>query len=161
MRYYSVWSNKVFMRQTDARVLMLTQVIDGGGIRGLASLLILQQLMHRINALARERGYNSKTLHPQDVFDLVAGTSTGGLIAIMLGKLGMSVQECIDAYEELSGDIFGNPRWSGRLSAGLIHERYDGQRLRQHVCDLLTSRNMSRERTMIRLEEHPRDPIAW
>lgn len=28
-----------------------------------------------------------KELEPQDVFDFVAGTSTGGLIAIMLGKL--------------------------------------------------------------------------
>jgi len=53
--------------------------LDGGGVRGLSSLLILREIMNDI-------GENVK---PREYFDLIGGTSTGGLIAIMLGILGM------------------------------------------------------------------------
>ncbi|KAG8950920.1 hypothetical protein FRC04_006984 [Tulasnella sp. 424] len=43
---------------------------------------------------------------PCDYFDLIGGTSTGGLIAIMLGRLRMSIPDCIAAYCELSKHIF-------------------------------------------------------
>jgi len=43
---------------------------------------------------------------PCDYFDMIGGTSTGGLVAIMLGRLCMSVDECITAYERLSDGIF-------------------------------------------------------
>ncbi|KAG0126432.1 acyl transferase/acyl hydrolase/lysophospholipase [Tuber indicum] len=46
---------------------------------------------------------------PCDYFDLVAGTSTGGLIAIMLGRLRMDVDACIIKYQKMSGDIFKRP----------------------------------------------------
>jgi patatin-like phospholipase/acyl hydrolase len=41
-----------------------------------------------------------------DYFDMICGTSTGGLIAIMLGRLHMTVDECIDEYKKLSARIF-------------------------------------------------------
>jgi patatin-like phospholipase/acyl hydrolase len=44
--------------------------IDGGGIRGLSSLLILKKLMDHIDPADPPR--------PCDVFDMIAGTSTGG-----------------------------------------------------------------------------------
>ena len=53
--------------------------IDGGGVRGLVSLLILRRLMHLISPKDPPK--------PCQVFDVIAGTSTGGLIAIMLGRL--------------------------------------------------------------------------
>ncbi|KAK4031361.1 hypothetical protein C8A01DRAFT_21399, partial [Parachaetomium inaequale] len=31
-------------------------------------------------------------------FDMIGGTSIGGLIAIMLGRLRPTIDECIDAY---------------------------------------------------------------
>lgn len=37
----------------------------------------------------------------------VARTSTGGFIAIMLGKLDISLQECIQAYHDLFRSSFG------------------------------------------------------
>ena len=43
---------------------------DGGGVRGLSSLYILQKLMQRINPESPPR--------PCDYFDLICGTSTGG-----------------------------------------------------------------------------------
>jgi patatin-like phospholipase/acyl hydrolase len=50
--------------------------LDGGGVRGLSSLLILRDIMTQLN-LEREE---SQTLKPCDVFDLIGGTSTGGYV---------------------------------------------------------------------------------
>lgn len=74
--------------------------LDGGGVRGLSILTILKHVM---NKLGRQRGAK---LEPWQEFDMIAGTSTGGLIAIMLGRLRMSVTECIEAYTKLSRSIF-------------------------------------------------------
>ncbi|KAJ7697704.1 FabD/lysophospholipase-like protein [Mycena rosella] len=75
---------------------------DGGGIRGLSSLLILQGIMYRIKV---EKGLEAPPL-PCEYFDLIGGTSTGGLIALMLGRLRMSVEEAIDKYDRLAQDVF-------------------------------------------------------
>src|SRR5271169_1081722 len=68
-------------REDCPRILSL----DGGGVRGLSSLLILQQLMEEIGRRKRA----ADTPLPCEYFDLIGGTSTGGLIAIMLGRLRM------------------------------------------------------------------------
>ena len=47
---------------------------DGGGIRGLSELLILRQMMERIQF---QRGLEELPL-PCEYFDLIGGTSTGG-----------------------------------------------------------------------------------
>lgn len=59
--------------------------LDGGGVRGLSSLLILQRVMQEIQRLNGD----SELPLPCEYFDLICGTSTGGLIAIMLGRLRM------------------------------------------------------------------------
>jgi Patatin-like phospholipase len=59
--------------------------LDGGGVRGLSSLLILREIMEEIG---RQSGAGRTPL-PCEYFDLIGGTSTGGLIAIMLGHLRM------------------------------------------------------------------------
>lgn len=46
--------------------------IDGGGVRGLSSLLILKQLMETIDPDAE------KPPKPCEYFDMIGGTSTGG-----------------------------------------------------------------------------------
>ena len=58
--------------------------LDGGGVRGLSSLLILREIMEDIAPQVEVT-----ELKPCEYFDLIGGTSTGGLIAIMLGALGM------------------------------------------------------------------------
>lgn len=45
---------------------------DGGGVRGLSALLILEYLMERINE------DHDPPKQPWEVFDLIGGTSTGG-----------------------------------------------------------------------------------
>ena len=47
-----------------------------------------------------------RPLRPCDYFDLIGGTSTGGLIAIMLGILEMDADSCINEYMKLSPIIF-------------------------------------------------------
>src|SRR6266496_3916637 len=59
--------------------------LDGGGVRGLSSLLILRELMGEIG---RQKNLDQTPL-PCEFFDLIGGTGTGGLIAIMLGRLRM------------------------------------------------------------------------
>ncbi|BCR87184.1 uncharacterized protein ACHE_31171S [Aspergillus chevalieri] len=71
--------------------------LDGGGVRGYSSLMILKEVM---KSVGRER--------PCEVFDMIAGTSTGGLIALMLGRLKMTVQECLDEYSALMEQVFGS-----------------------------------------------------
>jgi len=58
--------------------------LDGGGVRGLSSLLILRNIMEEIT-----RRSNIAEARPCEYFDLIGGTGTGGLIAIMLGRLRM------------------------------------------------------------------------
>jgi patatin-like phospholipase/acyl hydrolase len=48
--------------------------LDGGGVRGLSSLQILDQLMTAINPASPPR--------PCDFFDLIGGTSTGGYVRL-------------------------------------------------------------------------------
>jgi patatin-like phospholipase/acyl hydrolase len=66
-----------------SRVLTL----DGGGVRGLSSLLILRDIMEDIAQVKQ----TSAPPKPCELFDLIGGTSTGGLLAIMLGLLGMVI----------------------------------------------------------------------
>ncbi|KAL2150734.1 hypothetical protein VTH82DRAFT_7297 [Thermothelomyces myriococcoides] len=99
--------------------LILT--IDGGGIRGYSSLIVLRALMREIERI--EKSSNppaAASAHtdripreqiPDDVFregqylpchyfDYIAGTSVGGLIAIMLGMFGNSVDDCINEFHQ-------------------------------------------------------------
>ena len=45
---------------------------DGGGVRGLSSLIVLQEIMRRVNATS------GREIHPHEHFDVIAGTGTGG-----------------------------------------------------------------------------------
>ncbi|CAI4214250.1 unnamed protein product [Parascedosporium putredinis] len=76
--------------------------LDGGGIRGLSSLLILEHIMERI----RDVEGLAEVPRPCDHFDMIGGTSTGGIIAIMLGRLRMTVNECIRAYRDMAERAF-------------------------------------------------------
>ncbi|KAK4919928.1 hypothetical protein LTR49_012526 [Elasticomyces elasticus] len=78
--------------------------LDGGGVRGLSTLYVLKHIMNRLNAARKEKGLESG--RPCEVFDVIGGTSTGGLIAIMLGRLEMDVDECIQAYTNMMKGIF-------------------------------------------------------
>jgi len=60
--------------------------LGGGGVRGLSSFLILQKLMNEVEDLKKD-GHPAL---PCEYLKLICGTSTGGLVAIMLGRLNYS-----------------------------------------------------------------------
>ncbi|CZR60142.1 uncharacterized protein PAC_10038 [Phialocephala subalpina] len=83
--------------------------LDGGGVRGLSTIIILRHIMKNVS-----RGLG-KPVEPRDFFDMIGGTSTGGLIAIMIGRLGLTLDQCQTAYLKLSKRIFNPSR--GKLNA--------------------------------------------
>jgi len=94
--------------------------LDGGGVKGLAELLITERLMRTIGDIRRQNGHHDTALPlPCDYFDMIVGTSTGGLIAIMLGRLRMSITDAITAFKYLCPQVFPQDRDSGGLLATL------------------------------------------
>jgi len=81
--------------------------LDGGGVRGYSMLIILQELMHRTFVETEGRAPKRNEIpKPCDHFDLIAGTGTGGLIAIMLGRLRLDLDTCKDVYVRMTRRVF-------------------------------------------------------
>lgn len=78
--------------------------LDGGGVCGLSIILIIKNLMERIG--------KDNPPAPCEYFELIGGTSTGGLVAIMLGRMRMTIRECEAAYRKLS-HVFTQVRGDG------------------------------------------------
>ncbi|MCJ1450133.1 hypothetical protein MMC28_000462 [Mycoblastus sanguinarius] len=71
----------------------------------------------------------------------MAGTSTGGLISIMLGRLRMNIDDCIFDYETLGGKVFGHPRWFHlRSILWLPRDKYNHRVLNDVVMDVVRRR---------------------
>ena len=85
---------------------------------------------------------------PCDYFDYVFGTSTGGLIAIMLGRLRMSVDEALEAYRTLAGKVFAKPRWFSFF--GVVRDMYDHHQLKLAIDEVVEGRN-----NVMRLPQQP------
>ena len=75
------------MENSPLRILSL----DGGGVRGISSLYILKEIMAQVSRQQAFDNSNEPKSKPRpcDIFDMICGTSTGGLIALMLGRLEM------------------------------------------------------------------------
>ncbi|KAH8772415.1 acyl transferase/acyl hydrolase/lysophospholipase [Hyaloscypha sp. PMI_1271] len=68
--------------------------LDGGGVRGLSTLYILRNIMKRLNH--ERRTTNLPPVKPCEVFDLIGGTSTGGVKAQFdSSKLEKAIRETI------------------------------------------------------------------
>ncbi|KAF1830423.1 FabD/lysophospholipase-like protein [Decorospora gaudefroyi] len=132
-------------RAESLRVLCL----DGGGIKGYTSLLILRRIFRTMMV----EGQLDEVPRPCDVFDLIIGTSTGGLIAVMLGRLHMTIEECITKYEELGGEVFGNKPHGGklgRMSKALLSSCfYDIKILQEQVMEVLDFKGIERDTTFL------------
>jgi patatin-like phospholipase/acyl hydrolase len=74
---------------------------------------------------------------PCQYFHMIGGTSTGGLIALMLGRMRLSVDDCIDAYTELSPKIFTKLHHRVKLSTGQSQGRFDHRALEHGIKEIL------------------------
>lgn len=54
--------------------------------------------------------FNEDELLPCHYFDFMYGTSTGGLISVMLARLRMTVPQCLEIYRQVGNDLFGHRR---------------------------------------------------
>ena len=85
-----------------AGVRVLT--LDGGGIRGIIELAILEQVTKKL------KGVYGVDVPIRDLFDLIIGTSTGGIIALGLSLLSdMHVEKMKAIFYDLAKETFEAP----------------------------------------------------
>lgn len=94
--------------------------LDGGGIRGLLSLILLERLEKEIPGWL-------------DKIDLLAGTSTGGIIALGLAH-GISLGELRSLYENKGKEIFDDS-WLDNLKdiGNIMGAQYDNKNLSKEL----------------------------
>jgi hypothetical protein len=86
--------------------------LDGGGIRGMVTVGMLEEVEARLQSAAPSDQRDEFRLC--DHFDLIVGTSTGSIIATLLA-LGASVAEVREHYLELGPKVFARPRFLGQF----------------------------------------------
>jgi predicted acylesterase/phospholipase RssA len=92
--------------------------IDGGGIRGIIPAMILAEIERKTNKPAAT------------MFDLMAGTSTGGIISLALsrgngdGGPKYKALDLVDMYVKRGTEIFSRSFWHGVSSVGGSTEDY-------------------------------------
>ncbi len=111
--------------------------LDGGGIRGIISCVILKYIEEQLQKLDNP---NAKL---GDYFDLIAGSSTGGILAAILlfpdnaNKAKFSVQEALDLYAKRGDDIFDVPFWEKIINPfGLFNEKISEDNLEQQLFEV-------------------------
>jgi hypothetical protein len=97
--------------------------LDGGGVRGMLTLSFLKE----IEELLQKR-HSSSDFCLSHYFDLIAGTSTGAIIASLL-SLGKSVEYVQDKYRKLAEKVFKPSlfRW------GLLRARFNQKALEESL----------------------------
>src|SRR4051812_12831858 len=98
---------------------------DGGGLKGLFAAAVLAELQRDLGVTVA------------DCFDLVVGTSTGGLIALGLGA-GRSPDEIVEFYVHRGRTIFPHKR--SRNVAQAFRAKHDPRPLRDALDDVLGGR---------------------
>ena len=115
---------------------MRVLAIDGGGIRGLIPAIVLTELERRAGRRIFE------------LFDLIAGTSTGGILACALcAPEPLPASEVVKLYEEEGPDIFSRSLFQRIRSAeGLLDEKYDDAALDRALERFLGHKRLSESR---------------
>jgi len=107
----SLATNNLTPYHTSGREFQILS-LDGGGIRGLYTATLLASLEQDLGT------------HLLDHFDLLAGTSTGGIIALGL-TLGKSPDELARFYREDGPRIFPRGQWFGARARHLLRAKYN------------------------------------
>lgn len=107
--------------------------LDGGGIRG----LITARILHELESRTKRR------IH--ELFDLIVGTSTGGILAAGLARSRQggaegpcSAQQLTEIYSKRGHEIFSRSLWKGITSlGGYSDEKYDAAPLETILEEIL------------------------
>ncbi len=109
--------------------------IDGGGIRGIFPAMFLANVEAELQA----RGYKNWQIHQH--FDLICGTSTGGILAIALA-LGIPAIKIHELYMKNAPQIFGNKRG---LFKTVLRPSYERTNLEAILKETFTTYNNGKE----------------
>ncbi|PIA80036.1 hypothetical protein CB0940_12119 [Cercospora beticola] len=96
---------RITMKPLFAGVRVLS--LDGGGVRGIVELEVLHAIERELDG----------SLPVQAFFDLIVGTSTGGIVALALASKQWNLKRCTDAFIMLCSQAFTRrdpeqvPRW--------------------------------------------------
>jgi uncharacterized protein len=107
--------------------------IDGGGIRGIIPALVLAEVEKR----------SGKRIF--ELFDLIAGTSTGGILACALcAPEALPAEQLVALYEVEGPKIFSRSVWQRIRSAeGLLDEKYDAGALDRALERFLSDKRLA------------------
>ena len=113
--------------------------IDGGGIRGIVPALVLADVEARTGRRIA------------DLFDLVAGTSTGGILACALTMPGARpAADLVDLYRTEGPRIFRRSLWKEIESVGgVLDEKHDDAGLMTALHDYLGAARLSQATTRV------------
>jgi hypothetical protein len=103
--------------------------IDGGGIKGVFPAAFLAAVEDEIGRPVGQ------------YFDLIAGTSTGGIIALGLG-LGLTANELLRLYRETGSRIFPRRRGFTSRVGGFARAKYSDAPLREALVSTFGSRRL-------------------
>ncbi len=127
----------------------LTRILslDGGGIRGIIPGQILVKLEEKLKAKTGD-----EKARIADFFDLIAGTSTGGILACALlcpdpanpARPRFSAQEVVNLYLDRGDEIFSIPFFHKvRTAGGTLDEKYPTDELEKVLKDYFNDLKLS------------------
>ena len=128
--------------------------IDGGGIRGIVPI----RLMQRLCAVSGLEDWLAQC-------DLIAGTSTGGILALGIAA-GLSLEELATLYTEKGGRILDDSLWDDVRDLGkTVGAEYSNRELRKQLQQAFGERPLSQlgKRVMVTafdLDNEERDPSS-
>jgi hypothetical protein len=111
--------------------------IDGGGVKGLYCSTILEKMEEKFDCRIG------------DYFDLLCGTSTGGLIALAL-SLNIPAKEISDFYRTDGPRIFpADPKWYAFLKQALLAGKYGDKELRKSLYRIFGDRKIGESNNLL------------
>lgn len=121
------------MRKKPFKIL----AIDGGGIKGLYSSTVLEHLEEQFKCSI------------SDHFDMLCGTSTGGLIALAL-SLKIPATEVSDIYKNNGHKIFPHKaKWWGIFTQAIWKGKYSDKALQEILQDIFGDRRISESNNLL------------
>lgn len=134
------WTTTVKPPTAGLRILSL----DGGGVRSIVQLKILSELEKKIGLGIPIQGF----------FDLIIGTSGGGIVAFGLGVKQLPVDECIRTFMQIARKAF-TPRPGadlmlfGTMVKAMHHSKYKTKPLKQALVSTFGADPLFGERNVL------------